>query len=47
MILKKCHKCNTYNLTDKCRKCGEETKEAHQKFIKIRDEPQRNFKRKS
>ncbi len=37
--LKKCPFCNEYNLTSKCRSCGKETKEAHYKFIKIRDAP--------
>ena len=37
--LKKCPKCNEYNLTDICRKCNSKTESAHYKFIKIRDAP--------
>lgn len=41
MILKKCTnlKCNSYNLSSKCRKCGSETKDIHYKFLKIKDAP--------
>jgi len=38
MILKKCSICNKYNLTEKCRKCNSKTKDAHYKFLKLRDE---------
>lgn len=44
MILKKCRKCESYNLTKTCRKCKSETEDAHYKFIKVRDET-RNFNR--
>ncbi|MFZ5955667.1 MAG: hypothetical protein ACOYT4_04530 [Nanoarchaeota archaeon] len=37
MILKKCPKCKSYNLTEKCRICKEETKDAHYKFLGLRD----------
>ena len=36
--LKKCSKCKEYNLTDQCRTCKSETKDAHYKFIHLRDE---------
>lgn len=35
--LKKCPHCNTYTLKEKCPKCSKETKEAHYKFIKIKE----------
>jgi rRNA maturation protein Nop10 len=39
LTLKKCSKCNEYNLTDICRKCKSKTTDAHYKHIKIRDAP--------
>jgi|GEM_PF-2468288 len=40
MKLRKCanKKCNAYNLKERCRVCGSETKIACYKFAKIRDE---------
>jgi rRNA maturation protein Nop10 len=35
--LKKCNKCFKYTLKDICPKCQEKTKEAHYKFIKLKD----------
>jgi rRNA maturation protein Nop10 len=48
MILKKCtnSECGAYNLTFKCRKCGSQTKEAHYKFLKIKDAPKISDPRK-
>tara|TARA_Y100000310_G_scaffold178892_1_gene178850 strand:+ start:5489 stop:5632 length:144 start_codon:yes stop_codon:yes gene_type:complete len=47
MKLKKCPKCEAYNLTDVCRKCKTKTKSAHYKFFKLRDAPPgKTFKRK-
>lgn len=37
MKLKKCLSCGEYNLGEICRKCGKETKDAHYKFVKLRD----------
>lgn len=37
MKLKKCSKCGEYGLGEKCRKCGGEMKDAHYKFVKLRD----------
>ena len=37
MKLKKCS-CGKYSFNEKC-SCGKETKDAHYKFIKIRDAP--------
>ncbi len=34
--LSKCTSCKTYNLTDKCRECGKETKTAHYKYSGLR-----------
>jgi len=34
--LKKCTKCNTYTLKDKCSKCDKKTSDAHYKFIDIK-----------
>ena len=39
MKLKKCPECKTYTLKDSCSKCKSKTKEAHYKFVKIRDAP--------
>jgi len=40
--LKKCPKCEEYNLTEVCRKCNSKTEDAHYKFIKIHDAPKDN-----
>ncbi len=39
MKLKKCSnsECNIYTLKDACPKCDKETKDAHYKFVKIRN----------
>jgi rRNA maturation protein Nop10 len=37
MKLKKCEKCNSYTLEKSCTKCNIQTKEAHYKFIKIKE----------
>jgi rRNA maturation protein Nop10 len=39
MKLKKCPKCNSYNLKEICRKCKEKTKDAHYKFLNLKDAP--------
>jgi RNA polymerase subunit RPABC4/transcription elongation factor Spt4 len=39
MKLKKCTKCNLYTLKEICSECNSKTKEAHYKFIKIKDAP--------
>jgi rRNA maturation protein Nop10 len=41
MILKKCPKCSTYNLTSICRKCKTQTKDAHYKFINVKNPPKK------
>jgi len=49
MKLKKCKKCSTYTLNQSCPKCDSEVKNAHYKFLKIRDAPKSNpayFKKK-
>jgi rRNA maturation protein Nop10 len=35
MKLKKCAKCKTYTLKEKCPKCNSKTSSAHYKFIKF------------
>jgi len=42
MKLKKCDKCKTYTLKENCSTCKSKTKDAHYKFIKIRDAPTEN-----
>ena len=42
MKLKKCKKCLSYTLQEKCNKCELHTTDAHYKFIKIRDVPKSN-----
>jgi len=37
MKLKKCSSCKDYTLETTCKKCGEETKEAHYKHIKFKE----------
>jgi|GEM_PF-745147 len=39
MNLKKCSECKNYTLESSCPKCKNKTKEAHYKFLKIRDAP--------
>ena len=39
MKLKKCSKCGKYTFKENCDICQSETKDAHYKFIKIRDAP--------
>ena len=38
MKLKFCSSCKEYNLTSLCSKCKKETKEAHYKYINLKDE---------
>ena len=37
MKLKKCSKCEEYGLGEKCKKCDGEMKDAHYKFLRLRD----------
>ncbi|MBT96837.1 MAG: nucleolar RNA-binding Nop10p family protein [Candidatus Pacearchaeota archaeon] len=37
MILKKCKKCKAYTLKNTCSKCKKPTKDAHYKFVKIKN----------
>jgi len=37
MKLKKCGDCETYTLKENCPKCNKKTKDAHYKFIRIKD----------
>jgi rRNA maturation protein Nop10 len=37
MKIKKCVVCGEYTLMEKCGKCGNVVKDAHYKFVKIRD----------
>ncbi|MBS3076573.1 hypothetical protein J4481_02425 [Candidatus Pacearchaeota archaeon] len=39
MKLKKCTSCNSYTLQENCPKCKKQTKDAHYKFIKIKNAP--------
>ncbi len=39
MKLRKCPNCKSYSLQEKCLKCKIETKDAHYKYIKIKDGP--------
>jgi len=43
MKLKKCPLCNTYTLKEKCPKCNSQTKDAHYKFIKLKDAKENPF----
>ena len=46
MKLKKCSSCGKYGLSSKCFSCGEEMKDAHYKFLKLRsvtETKQNNF----
>ncbi len=42
MKLKKCKECNKYTLKETCPKCNQPTKDAHYKFIKVRNAPKSN-----
>ena len=42
MKLKKCPKCDNYSLKEGCNKCEIKNKEAHYKYIKIKDAPKSN-----
>jgi rRNA maturation protein Nop10 len=46
MDLKKCPE-HGYTLQDSCPKCNKPSKEAHYKFIKIRDAPKEGIKGKN
>jgi len=37
MKLRKCFACGEYSLKEECPKCGEKTKDAHYKFLGVRD----------
>ena len=37
MKLKKCPACKNYTLKEICPKCGENSKDAHYKFLRLRD----------
>jgi len=37
MKLKVCKDCNKYTLKETCSKCNSKTKEAHYKFLRLRD----------
>ena len=39
MKLRKCPQCKDYTLQDKCEKCETKVKEAHYKYLKIKDAP--------
>lgn len=39
MKLKKCSSCNEYTLKENCPICKEKSKDAHYKFLKIKDAP--------
>lgn len=39
MKLKKCSICNSYTLKEMCSRCKKPAKDAHYKFIKIKDAP--------
>jgi len=42
MKLKKCPPCKEYTLKENCSICNSPSKEAHYKYIKIRDAPKSN-----
>lgn len=46
MKLKKCLKCKKYTLKEICTECKSITKEAHYKFLKIRDAPKNSDPKK-
>ena len=37
MKMRKCPSCKEYTLKNKCPKCSKETKDAHYKFIRIKE----------
>ncbi len=39
MKLKKCPKCKIYTLEENCPKCEEKSKDAHYKFLNLKDAP--------
>jgi len=50
MNLRKCERCSSYTLKELCPKCNSKTKDAHYKFIKVRDAPKSDpkyFKKES
>lgn len=40
--LKKCKNCQKYTLSSNCPKCKKETKQAHYKFIKLKEAKEEN-----
>ena len=44
MKLKKCPKCKIYTLKDNCPKCKKTSKDAHYKFLKLKDAPKSTAK---
>jgi rRNA maturation protein Nop10 len=44
MKLKKCSKCKTYTLKENCPNCGKKTKNAHYKFLNLKDAPKSTAK---
>lgn len=44
MKLKKCQNCKEYTLKENCDKCKEKTKNAHYKFIRIKNAPRSDVK---
>ncbi len=46
MKLKKCLKCNKYTLKEICSKCKSKTKNAHYKFLKVKNAPKSNDPKK-
>jgi recombinational DNA repair protein RecR len=39
MLLKKCNICNKYTLKEECSICNKKSKEAHYKFLKLKNAP--------
>ncbi len=39
MKLKKCPKCKTYTIKENCDICNEKSKDAHYKFLNLKDAP--------
>lgn len=44
MNLKKCPNCKNYTLNEVCLICKKDSKDAHYKFIKIKDAPKSNLR---
>ncbi|MBU0907042.1 MAG: hypothetical protein KKE05_02690 [Nanoarchaeota archaeon] len=44
MKLKKCSLCGKYGLSEKCAGCGGEMKNAHYKFVRLRDVVEKKLK---